>query len=181
MSRFLAQVWLRHLRYVWSNARFTKTYDIPNKSLPRSFIEIRSWLYSVYKNYKWTADDRTMFWDAIDTPTSCLYKLLNATVDSPFKDDCDGFHAAVMEVVNRIDGCEAQLLTYATLPIKWSHTLLVVKHNGAYAIIDYDDVYYGYSSLQEVLDAVKSNKYKIFATEFSKWNKENGWITGWKA
>lgn len=179
MIKFIALLWIGNLRYKWSNWRHRnsiKESSETNRSwMPKTIRDIAVWVFWMEGKFKYTYDNWTMLWDSMNTPAACLDIALNA---SPLRDDCDGFHAAIMEGLNNIEGCEVQLLTYVTKPIKYSHTVAVAKLQDKYLLIDYDKIE-DFASLEGVLAHV-ARFNNIVAYEFSQHNPAKGWHTGWK-
>lgn len=176
----LSRLWIGSLRYLWSNWRYRRSIKVsPIETkiwCPVAVEELDEWLEWAYSKFEWTMDGYAALWDAMDTPPSCLYSIVNT--NTMLKDDCDGFHAAVLEAVRHVEGCEAHLLTYVTIPIRLSHTVLVIKCGDQYLLIDYDAC----SAYRNVADIVWfiNRKNDVLAMEFSQYSPEKGWHTGWK-
>lgn len=178
MIKLIALLWIKHLRHLWSNWRHRgsiKETPESNKSwFPKTMRDLAVWLGWLESRFTYTADSWTMLWDSMDTPAACLDVAINSP---PLRDDCDGFHAAVMEGLNNIEGCEVQLLTYVTQPIKYSHTVAVAKLQDSCLLIDYDKIE-TFNGLEELVSHVARFNNAI-THEFSQYSPDKGWHTGW--
>ena len=75
------------------------------------------------------------------------------------KDDCDGFHALMLNCL-RANDIECYLLTVTA----WrnGHCVLVFNLNGLWHVADYDTVYSGHKELQEAIDRYNVEYPKVY-------------------
>ena len=124
---------------------------------------------SLYKYFEYTPDGITDLFDSMRFPAECYKKLIT----SVFKDDCDGFHAAMYHVAKK-KGFDAYLLTYIPTDIKEGHTVVLIKYLSRYWILDYDKVLVN-NSIEEVLnDTVNRRKVELVAYNITEFDYDKG-------
>lgn len=106
----------------------------------------------LYSKFKWTQDSFNELFDRMRTPARCY---LDYIIYNTLYDDCDGFHACLMHIVNWW-GFDSVLLTYMTQNLNNCHTVLVVKIDEIYYKIDYTRIK-TYSSLNELVEDIKDH------------------------
>ncbi len=187
MVKVLSELWVRDLRYKWSYIRHQnspKTIKgellklIKSKDLiPDSLDSIVRVANALYLNFEYINDGIDRLYDSIDSPASCLERAL---INSPLKDDCDGFHSAFYGLVDYNFDC--RLFTVVTKDIKRSHTMLVVKPQKSdnYIYLDYTYKSPEFINKNGMVAQVKTRLYEgitdIIHHEFSKWDGSK-WIS----
>ena len=154
MISFLANLWLR-LRVYWSNYR--NKNNITDCQVLGKFdtpFMILGFAVKMYNNFSYTYDDVSELFDSMRYPAECYKRLVNGV----FKDDCDGFHAALYHLSIK-SGLDAYLLTYITTNIVDSHTVLLIKYYDRYCVIDYTSLI-SKDSFDEVLKATVDRRHK---------------------
>ena len=176
---FLEKVWFKNLRYRWSKWRHRKSKmfisvsdDISYGRIPKNLSDIKGLTSEIMKRFKYTPDGLDKLFDSMDTPASCWHRTFFQT---PLRDDCDGYHAALYWAISKRFNCA--LLTVLTDDIVNSHTVLIAKTDGGYCLVNYLDVQMNLPDLDSVvkylLNKYYQNKVSIMATELSKWDGHN--------
>lgn len=168
MIRWLASLWLK-LRVVWSN--YKNRNNIVNLYVDEKIYspyELTKWAREWYNNFDYTYDGINDLFDSMRYPAECYYRIKT----SVFKDDCDGFHAALYHVVTE-NNLNAYLLTYVDTKIINSHTVLLIKYFDRYFLFDYDNMISdntldGLLIKQENRRKVKILKYNLVVFNYTK-------------
>ena len=141
----------------WSNIRFKQAERfstfIQEADLINYFVDIRAIAKMAYENFEWTADGIDQLGDAI-VPPPCAY---NQIIKGKFKDDCDGFHAAMLHIL-LINHIESYLLTANA--IGGGHCILIFKYNDKWYILDYTRIYGPGTTAKEVID-IYNKEYPV--------------------
>ena len=134
---------------MWSNYRF-KNVERFSKELQKidkvvTLRDIKELVNRLYGCFVWTADGIDQLGDAITPPPQCYSTYL----EKPLHDDCDGFHSLVYHCLYN-SGIECYLLT--ANPLGEGHCVLTFKLKDLWYVVDYNDVYGEFHSLQDAID-----------------------------
>lgn len=125
MIRCAAEKWTTGTRYKWSNLRHRrspKTTKINAGAIAKSMPELAARADDLLRHFEYRPDGITHLLDSIDTPAGAWEKAYNP---GPLRDDCDGFHAALLWAAREMEG--ARLFTIVTSHIPDAHTLLIIE------------------------------------------------------
>ena len=157
MIKLFFKVWLDHIKLWWSKVRWFNKRKIESKECTEkvnSLTDIRLMCIDVDKRFEWTMDNIDQLFDSY-RPTEYLYEMYHdSTIEKPFKDDCDGFHTVIYHILKQ-NGYKCALLTIATNPMKYSHTMtLFVDTDGRYCLVNYNAVhkYADGTTIQQIID-----------------------------
>ena len=169
MVKYLANLWLK-LRVSWSNYR--NRDNIVNIAVDEKIniaYSLASLGHAWYSNFEYTSDGIRDLFDSMRFPAECYYKIKT----SIFKDDCDGFHAALYHVAtqNKLD---AYLLTYVNTTLIKSHTVVLIKQLNKYWVVDYTTMISD-DTLSGVIDKVlKRRNVELLTYNLVKFNYNKG-------
>lgn len=169
MVKCLAELWLK-LRVKWSNYRNKDNIvnlDVEEKvDLAYSLAALAS---AWYNNFEYTYDGIRDLFDSMKFPAECYYRIKT----SIFKDDCDGFHAALYHVAKQ-NKLQAYLLTYINTTLIKSHTVVLIKQLNKYWLLDYTTMLSD-DTLEKVLDkALKRRHVELLTYNLVGYNYETG-------
>ena len=168
MIKFLSKWWLKE-RVSWSNKRHSndiKDFPIDETNIYTPYNVI-SFASEYYLKFKYTRDNWDELFDAMHSPAYCYKELKEGLL----KDDCDGWHSALLHLCEK-SGITAYLMTFVTKDIVGSHTVLVMKFNNKYWMINYNIMYSTdtFTRLYNRLDLA----YHIVSYNFIKYNYDTG-------
>ena len=165
MIKFVSNLWLK-LRVYWSN--FRNKNNLKDCEVKEHFYTpyaLSTFVGRIYSNFEYTYDGITDLFDSMKFPAECYHRIST----SIFKDDCDGFHAAVYHMAAKND-FQTCLLTYVTSDIISSHTVTLIKYLNKYWIIDYNQLLSA-NTLEQVLKQVLDRrKSKLLCYNLVKYN-----------
>lgn len=185
-------IWFRYLRYIWSAYRHRHSaigvghiHMRPVSEQLNGRISLPTLAQWVNSNFEYQADGLNKLMDSIDSPAQTFLNALKA--DSPLKDDCDGFHACLYQLVDYwYSNYDPHLLTLITDDVINSHTVLLLRlwfdNRPMYQIIDYTRVYQARTTLNRAIEDIYNAKYRnktsILFYELSKWDKsKHRWVS----
>jgi hypothetical protein len=178
MMKMLASLWVKNLRYVWSNKKLaTIPKEVTLQHSIKSIDELSVFVKDCYKKFEWVADGKELLFDAMNSPEYCWYKM---TEEPPLQDDCDGFHSAIMWGLR--GSFESRIITIVYKNILLSHSFLILKHLDKFYLVDYDFVIpvNGEQSLKNAVSEFEKFYHRedseILCTEISKWENRR-WKT----
>lgn len=156
MLKLICKLWLR-IRVFWSNIRNKnnlKDCEVEGTfETPSSIVEEAK---KYYHNFEYVPDGWDDLFDSMKFPAECYQRLINTV----FKDDCDGYHAAMYHIAKK-KGFNSCLLTYIPTDIKEGHTVVLIKYLSRYWILDYDKVLVN-NTLEDVLnDTLKRRRVEL--------------------
>ena len=165
MKMCMINLWIKCLRYEWSALRFKNSIKqldegVYKEYIPSSLLQVKRVAEEVHNRFQYTPDNISHLYDAMDSPASCWQK---AFEDSPLKDDCDGFHAALYWAVSFNFDCG--LLTVVTSNIKDSHTILYFENEGLLHYVDYVYLSNGFANMGDLINHIQNRRYKSRGTE----------------
>ncbi len=184
MIKQLSKIWVKQLRYNWSQLRHINT---PNQStlkqqqkylqwIPKTIPAIQIIAYELYSRFQYTNDNWDRLYDSIDTPISCV---IRAFENPSLKDDCDGFHSALYWFVSQT--FNTRLFTVVTNDIRSSHSLLICQYNKQYFYVDYTYISDFFNNVNDAALHLNNRLYKpknlhIMYYELSYFNGKR-WIS----
>ena len=171
MKKWFLKNWLKW-RVTWSNCKnkgditnivVTETIDPKDTAF---LTKLRALAKTVYSKFIWTMDNAEDLFDCMRTPARCYSEFKQGTL----KDDCDGFHACIMQILKE-SNIDSVLLTYMMPDLNDCHTILVAKNNNAYYKIDYTAVT-KYASLELLVNGIKEKHPDLIAYNLVKFDKK---------
>lgn len=158
MLKLICKLWLR-FRVYWSNLK--NKNDLKDCDVDGVFetpASIAEWMNRFYHNFEYTPDGWEDLFDSMRFPAECYQRITSKV----FRDDCDGYHAAMYHIAKK-KGFECCLLTYIPTEIKEGHTVVLIKYLNRYWILDYNKVLVN-NTLKEVLDdTLRRRKVELVA------------------
>lgn len=136
-------------RYMWSKLRFSGEERRYKKSgglntqmfegISDDELRVKEQLRTMYKAFTYEYDHIDDLGDSMRSPHLSFYRYLT----KDFKDDCDGYHAAVMYWVQNVikDADYVGIYTAITKTIKKSHCVCVYRAKGKVWLADYTRLY----------------------------------------
>lgn len=171
--KFFAKLWLDYLKPFWSRIRWMrkrKIEAVPCAEQATDIASIKNACSLVYKNFEWTMDDVSQFFDSY-APVEYLYNVYRNALDNggeKIRDDCDGFHSVIYHILTK-NNIPAVLLTIATKPLKVAHTMCLFKYRGFYYLVNYCSVKrYNYDTIDEIVEDYAANDSSIKKVHY--WN-----------
>jgi hypothetical protein len=155
--KYIIKIWLR-LRLIISN--FLNLLDPFNyeqnefsRLLPSSLEQAKKIIkYEFFSKFVYKYDAG----DIIRTPIS----VWNRTKENLLYDDCDGAAAFAYAALNNFT-TYIRLLTIVPIKKPFSgHTLCLFKENNLFSIVNYDDIYEGFNSIEEIVIFIARTLYK---------------------
>ena len=143
--------------------------DCPVSSKLDTPYMILGFATKMYNNFEYTYDGISDLFDSMKFPAECYNRL----VTSIFKDDCDGFHAAVYHIAYK-NKLETYLLTYVTKTLIGSHTVCLIKYLDRYWVVDYNSLLVK-DSLEGVLnETIKRRHEELLTYNLTEFNYNSG-------
>jgi len=165
-----ADKWATDLRYKWSRARHFNSPKVSTARrdlYPATLLDVSRTARALFDNFVYTNDGIFRLYDSIDTPAGAWERAWNP---GPLRDDCDGFHAALLWAVNV--KMKSYLITVVSTDIVRSHTALYLPlYSVTGYVIDYTRRY-GPGSLGELINQIKEahNMPGVIMAELSAWD-----------
>ena len=153
---FFEMLWCKHLKHFWSKLRWWKQRkEVSKEVIHVDDTNLKAMAQDVYRNYKWTMDDWTEFFDSM-RPAPSLYNEYLAAKETPeadkVLDDCDGFHTIIYHILKN-NGYNVALITVVTNPITKSHTMCLIKDGPkSFRVVNYTTIKGPYATIQEFID-----------------------------
>lgn len=159
-SPFANEVWWPN----WSNFRWRKAlkdHALYEEHLVKNLTEIKALVKTLYKGFKWTADDIKDLGDSITPPAQCYKDFCNGVLE----DDCDGFHSLVYHCLSK-SGVRCYLMS--VISDDSSHCVLVFNYKDKWYVNDYSTVHNGFNTLKEAVEDYNLEFIKRYCKEGSE-------------
>ncbi len=146
------------------------TSIVPTETIDKnstSFLtNLRTLTKQVYSKFTWTMDKAEDLFDCMRTPAECYFDYAQGTLE----DDCDGFHACIMQILKESD-IDCVLLTYMVPNINDCHTILVAKNKNVYYKVDYNTVT-TFRTFDQLINQIKEKHPDLIAYNLVKFDKK---------
>lgn len=167
MKQWFLKNWLKW-RVSWSNFKnkgsITEIEVEENLNKKALLTSLRNLAKEVYSKFTWTMDSIDELFDRMRTPAVCYADYKRGSLN----DDCDGFHAVLMQIL-QANGLDCALLTYMVPDLNECHTILVLKYSTSYYKIDYTSVT-KFASLDAIIEKIREKHPDLIAYNLVKFD-----------
>lgn len=173
----MARAWATNLRYRWSRLRHMgspKHTSIRRDLYPRNQADILFTTAALHQAFVYVNDGLFRLYDSIDSPAGAWERAFNP---GPLRDDCDGYHAALLWAVNV--HMKSYLLTIVSSDIVNSHTCLYLPGPAANtgAVVNYRQIHREAPLLDLIVKVKRAQQMPgVILAELSDWTPA-GWVS----